>query len=244
MTGASRRRLAAVLAGITALAGVAACRPDQTSYFPLEPGWRHGYRMAMTIEGMPEVEHSKSVSLNLHRRAIDGVTATPRLYQDGRIVYYVDDGTGVRPVAFQEPGDGVTAALPGQYLFKYPLAAGARWRTPGRTVLLTQRFLSSKALPITIGIDLDYTVEGLDETVRVPAGRFAHCLKLVATGETTVGAADNQRTLVVRVDLAEWYAPGVGLIKSERSERAGEERAGNSRLTTELEHAGKRGWLD
>ena len=244
MIGSGRRQFAAGLAGLIALAGVAACRQEATSYFPLEAGWRFGYRLELKSEGTPTLERYKSVSTNLRRRMIDDVTVTPRLFQDGRVVYYGDDGAGVRSVAFQKPGGEITPAAPGQYLFKYPLSAGARWRTPGRTVLLTQRFLSSKALPITIGIDLDYTIEGLDETVRVPAGLFTHCLKLAAAGQSTVNTGDNQKILEVRVDLAEWYAPGVGLVKAERSERAGEERAGNAHLSTELDFLEKPGWFD
>lgn len=244
MNGPRWRRLAAGLATLAAFAGTAACRPEQPSYFPLGAGWQYGYRLELKAEGAPRAEQMESVSLNLSRRTVDGLTTTPRLFQDGRIVFYGEDGEGMRAVALQEPGDAVAPAAPGQYILKYPLEVGTHWRTPGRTVLLTQRFLSRKALPITIGIDLDYRVEKMDETVRVPAGQFSNCLKLVGSGQTTVNTADNQNILDVRVDIVAWYAPGVGLVKSVRSERAGEERAGNARLLTELDFVGKPGWFD
>jgi hypothetical protein len=135
-------------------------------------------------------------------------------------------------------------AAPGQYLLKYPLDAGSRWRAPASTVLLTRRFLYSKALPLTIGIDLDYAVEAAGDTVRVAAGRFTNCLRIGASGHTTVTTAGDQSTLDVSVELTEWYAPGVGLVKSVRSERAGEERAGNSRLSSELEYFRGPSWFD
>ena len=111
-------------------------------------------------------------------------------------------------------------------------------------MLLTERFLYSKALPINIGIDLDYAIEKTGENVRVPAGHFFDCVKVTATGQTTVNTGDNQRTLNVVVELVEWYAPGVGLVKSTRSEKAGEERAGNARMVSELEYASKPSWFD
>jgi len=48
----------------------------------------------------------------------------------------------------------------------------------------------------------------------------------------------------VTVDLSERYAPRVGLVKSVRAERAGEERAGNARLSSELEYFEKPSWFD
>jgi hypothetical protein len=244
MNAGARRRLAACVIAFAATAAVAGCRYGGTSYIPLDAGWRYGYLLHLESEGTEGAAAFKSVAVNLPRREVAGVRATPRLFEDGRILYYTEDDTGLRAAAFQEPGEEATAAAPGQYLLRYPLEAGSRWQTPGRTVLLTQRFLYSKALPVTIGIDLDYTVEKVGETVRVPAGRFANCIKLVAIGHTTVNTADNQKTLDVSVDISEWYARGVGLIKSERTERAGDERAGNARLSTELEYLDKPSWFD
>lgn len=226
-----------------ALLTATGCRHEQ-SYFPLDAGWRYGYRMNLESDGTAGIEILKSAAVNLPPRTIGTIRATPRLFEDGRILYYAEDATGLRAVGFQLPGEEATIAAPDQYLLKYPLQTGAHWRTSGRTVLLTQRFLYSKALPITIEIDLDYSIEKVDETVRVPAGLFTNCLKVVAAGRTSVTTADNQQTLEVGVDIVEWYAPGVGLIKSMRAEHAGEERAGNARLSSELEYLATPRWFE
>ena len=238
------RRRAACIAGLAAAMAAAACRHGPPSYFPTEPGWHYGYRLRLESEGAAGFETLKSFSVNLPRRVLGDITVTPRLFQDGRILYYADDGASVRTAAYQEPGGEITDVAADQYLLKYPLDATTHWREAGRTVLLTQRFLYSKALPVTIGIDLDYKVEAVGETVTVAAGRFSNCVRIAAGGHTTVTTADHQTTLQVSVDLTEWYAPGVGLVKSVRAERAGEERAGNSRLSSELEYLGKPSWFD
>lgn len=225
------------------LLGATACRNDQ-SYFPLESGWRYGYRMTLESEGTAGAEKLASAAVNLPPQTIDSTSVTPRLFADGRILYFATDEKGIRTVGFRLPGEEPTRAAPDQYFLKYPLQSGAHWSAPGRTVLLTQRFLYSKALPITIGIDLDYSVEQAGETVRVPAGLFTNCIKIVATGRTSVTTADHQQTLEVGVDTAEWYAPGVGLVKSVRAEHAGSERAGNARLSSALEYLDKPGWLE
>ena len=241
-TSADRLRRIGLLpaAAFTLLVG---CDDGGNSYFPLAAGWEFGYRTELHTEGAaPEV--LRWTATNLPRQKLGDTVATPQLHQDGRILFYAADAEGVRLVGFEKRGEDAVADAPGQYILKYPLEAGTKWHAPGRTVLLTERFLYSKALPINIGIDLDYAVEKTGENVRVPAGHFFDCVKVTATGQTTVNTGDNQRTLNVVVELVEWYAPGVGLVKSTRTEKAGEERAGNARMVSELEYAKRPSWFD
>ena len=244
LNGTVRPRWLAGLCAAILLGGTSGgCDEGPRDYFPLEAGWRFGYRMQVDAEGAG-TEVFRATAANLEPRKIGNVTATPQLHQDGRILYYVEDPAGVRLIAFEKPGEDTPQKIPEQYVLKYPLEPGARWRTASRTILLTERFLYSKALPINIGIDLDYTVEKTDADVRVPAGHFLNCVKLTATGHTTVNAADNQRILNVDVEISEWYAPGVGLVKATRAERAGEERAGNAHMAQVLEYTRKPGWFE
>ena len=233
------RGVVAVLALAALLAG---CRNSQ-SPFPLDPDLRFGYRLHLESEDVAGAENFKSFAVDLPAQTIDGVSATPRLFADGKVIYYAEDKTGVREAAFREPGSDLTPAAADQYILKYPLQPRVHWRSPGRTILLTQKFLYSKALPVTIGLDLDYTVAN-PESVHVPAGHFSNCIKVTAVGHTSVTTIDNQSTLDVTVEISEWYAPGVGLVKSIRSEKAGMERTGNATLVTELDYFGKPGWWE
>ena len=226
-----------------AVLGVAGCGDGAGDYFPLEAGWRFGYRTQLVSEGAPK-EVFRSTAVNLTPQTIGDVAAVPQLHQDGRILYFAGDAAGIRLIAYQKPGEDSATEVPQQFVLKYPLQAGTQWRAAGRTVLLTERFLYSKALPIKIGIDLDYTIEKVDDDLRVPAGHFFNCVKVTATGHTTVNAADNQRTLNVDVAISEWYAPGVGLVKATRAESAGEERAGNAHMVQELEYVRKPSWFE
>lgn len=225
------------------LAATAGCDDGSRNYFPLEAGWRVGYRTQLDTEGT-RAETFRSTVTNLPPRRIAEAAATPQLHQDGRVLFYAADSGGIRLIAYQEPGEDGATEIPEQYVLKYPLETGTHWRAADRTILLTQRFLYSKALPIRIGIDLDYAIEKVDDDVRVPAGHFFNCVKVTASGHTTVNAADNQRTLNVDVEITEWYAPGVGLVKETRAESAGEERAGNARMIRELEYVKKPSWFE
>jgi len=241
------RRLIGFLALALVALLLAGCR-DSNSPFPLDPDLRFGYRLHLESEGLAGAENLESFAVNLPPQNIDGVTATPRLFADGKIIYYAEDKTGIRETAFRDLDSDVTPAGADQYVLRYPLTPGAHWRGPGRTILLTQKslfskaYLFSKALPATIGLDLDYIVGNL-ESVHVPAGNF-DCVKVTATGRTSVTAIDIQSTLDITVEIAEWYAPGIGLVKSIRTEKAGIERAGNAKLVTELDYFKKPGWFE
>lgn len=238
----ARPRWLASLCAAIFFAATAGCDDAPGDYFPLDTGWHFGYRTQLISEGAA-TEIFRSTATNLAPRKVGEIVASPQLHQDGRILFYVEDAASVRLIAFQKPGEDAATEVPEQYVLKYPLQAGTHWRAPSRTVLLTERFLYSKALPIKIGIDLDYAIEKVNDDVRVPAGHFFNCIKVTASGHTTVNAADNQRTMNVDVAISEWYAPGVGLIKVMRAESAGEERAGNAHMVQELEYVKKPSWF-
>ena len=62
------------------------------------------------------------------------------------------------------------------------------------------------------------TIEELDDTVEIRSGRFPHCLHVVLKGTTTVRADRGHAVAEVAVEHQEWYAPGVGLVRTTRTE--------------------------
>lgn len=57
------------------------------------------------------------------------------------------------------------------------------------------------------------TVAGY-ESVTVDTGTFQNCAKLVTSAKETLTASRDQRQAVINVTATEWYAPGIGLVKS------------------------------
>ncbi|MGB8275753.1 MAG: hypothetical protein WCF16_10855 [Alphaproteobacteria bacterium] len=225
----------ALVGAVAVVSGLAfLSRPPGFDYFPLESGrsWIYGTRV--TVQGA-DPQTFKTVALNLAQETVEGARATPRLYHDGRVLYYRQDGDGIRTVAFHEPGQPSQPAANGQYVLKRPLAPGTKWRAPGHTFLLTQRLLYNKVVEIAIPLEIDYAIESANEAVEVRAGRFRHCIKVTGSAKSSVYALDSVRRLAVSVETEDWFAPGVGLVKSVRSEAAGTERTGNARMVMELE---------
>ena len=50
------------------------------------------------------------------------------------------------------------------------------------------------------------------------AGVFNHCLHVTGRGQTTVQTDRGNASASVTVQVDEWYAPSVGLVKLERQE--------------------------
>ena len=72
----------------------------------------------------------------------------------------------------------------------------------------------------TIPLALQYEVKSIDETVTVEAGTFSGCLALRATGSVVVRTDRGNASAEVIVTQHDWYAPGVGLVKSYRLEES------------------------
>ena len=72
----------------------------------------------------------------------------------------------------------------------------------------------------TIPLVLQYEIQSIDDTVTVPAGTFDACLALRATGSVVVRTDRGNASAEVKVTQQDWYAPGVGLIKSYRVEES------------------------
>ena len=93
----SFRRSLYCLIAVAMLLSTPACRHDE-SYFPLNPGWCYGYCLELE-SGQPigaEALKVRSATADLPSRAIEGLGAMPRLFQDRRVIDYLADDTGAR----------------------------------------------------------------------------------------------------------------------------------------------------
>lgn len=66
--------------------------------------------------------------------------------------------------------------------------------------------------------DMLYEVLSVDETVSTPAGEFTDCVLIQGTGSMTIYADPKSGYNEILITHKEWYAPGVGLVRLERTE--------------------------
>lgn len=197
-----------------------ACSNNGQAYFPLEPGiyWRYNIE-STTMDG---TETKKFIVQATQQRSWEGKTVPVRTTLAGTRLFYERTEQGILRVATQRIDQQSPAAVPENQrtVLKYPLEPGTSWTEMTETSALYRTGPPQRSeYWIHAPVPLTYVIEATDDTVRVPAGRYENCLRVHATGKTPNYDAGNYigRTDII-VDQTDWYAPGVGLVKSVRRE--------------------------
>jgi hypothetical protein len=206
---------------ITSL-GLIGCseKPDASDYFPLQKGlsWKYQYQLTTAVK---QVQGLYSVT-NLETTEIGNETVTVRRTNNGRDYYLSQKPDGIyryasRTLFETHPviDDPPRLVLP----LPYSKDADRRWAssTTSYVIHMTGPSTISNANPNRDFV-MSYQVVSRDETVIVPAGKFENCLLVEGDAKLTMFADPMTGYTDVPITTREWYAPGVGLVKLERSE--------------------------
>jgi len=190
----------------------AGCSSEDPNYFPLEEGHWREYRETLVIRD--EILTRRRVVRNM----------PPITFDDQKL--FVQEIQGEERQYFSIREEGIFREDPEENKSELilPLSSDKddHWSLASRLGVIESRTFArrdrilTKAIPIT----LTYSVIRPDEVVVVPAGRFKNCLKVKGTGFTTVRVDRGNGKAEVNIESFDWYAPGVGLIKTERTERS------------------------
>jgi hypothetical protein len=219
------------------------CGETDAGYFPLDDGWRWGYRITIGTKGAGDETYRSFVS-NLPRQTLGEEEAVPRLAHDGRVHYYTARPDGIRHLASRGEGDDLVWQLPDQFVLRTPPKVGSSWRIASHTYLLKKRGLFDELAPLEATVDMEYTVEKVDDVVMTPAGSFEGCARVRAVGSTSYALGPEIGMVPISVEVVEWFAPGVGLVRMERWESSHPENPGNVWMVQELEVFDKGSWFD
>jgi hypothetical protein len=195
----------------------AGCRPvscgpaGASPYFPMSPDQRWEYRVhhLPTDRTWPVVVQSRGPQFvpSLARPAVIFDETYPD--QTTPVGYFLSDGFLQSEIGLSYRAEGNLERMPigiqPMRVMPMPPRAGATW-SYGEQVFATT--------PSTAGVEIRWSGSVSSEAlVAVPAGAFRDCLRVesVAVHHGPVGGA---RRLYRYVD---WYAPNIGLIKSEYS---------------------------
>lgn len=200
---------------------LAACGGDsQARYFPLEQGmsWRYVVQ-STTMDG---TETQKYVIQAGEPRSWQGETLPVRVTLAGSRLFYRVNEKGVFRVATQRPDAAKPTAVSDdrRTVLRYPLEPGTAWQETSETVTLYRTGPPQRSeYHIKVPVNLEYTIQAANDSVKVPAGRFTNCLRIRAEGVKRQYDAGNYvgRTDIT-VEQTDWYAPGIGLVKSVRKE--------------------------
>ena len=203
-----------------------ACSQQGEGYFPLATGHSWEYLETLTIRD--ENHYRRRVITTQQPVRIKGKTLFVQVAQGEQRRYFSSTDTGI----FRErPGTQQT-----DLILPLPLDENKYWTQISRLGVIESRTFAKedRILSRPPPIKLEYSLISKDETVIVSAGRFTHCLKIKGEGTTIVRVDRGNGIAEVNVENFDWYAPGVGLVKTERTERSVSPFLKNGRYTLEL----------
>jgi len=165
-------------------------------YFPLKEGMAWVYGVLSNKPGTQKITIT-----NLAPREVKGKSVTPRKWEVGGGVKYnfvAQDDFGVYQYAEQTGENGEPKVIsPKLYDLRNPVDRGTTWD-----------------LVIKTGeedLKVNATIESISETVQVPAGTYKDCVKVKQEGGGLVKKGGDTK---LSITAYEWFAPGVGTVKS------------------------------
>ena len=230
----------AVFGVMIATALLVGCGGKQAaSLFPLEAG--HVWTYRVTTQGGEDASERETLTLRTlghedlpaldtqgawRRRSDTGIDYWLRADDSG--VYRVASKTDIQAEPVLDP--------PRRYVLKAPYTVGTQWQAPTTSYLLMRRNEFPREIRHTHpNVPMNYQIDAIDEAVEVPAGRYAHCLRVRGTASVHIYADPASGWRDMPLSTTEWYCPGTGLVKLERQEPAQSAFLTGGTRTLELE---------
>ncbi len=214
------------------------CSESNNSYFPLEKKKKWSYK----VEIQPEIEKKtvyKKVNLSLGKKNIEVEgkknTFFPLLREDGSIFYYEKDKKGIYRKGFSFIKDkSINFPKDKRIVLPLPLDVGKKWEVESKTYLILKRY-PYYDYRATTNFQINYEIIRNNATITTTLGKFKNCLLVEGKGETKFIGDSEIGAIKIKITSKEWYAKGIGLIKSERIEETDSDLFGTTKMIQTLE---------
>lgn len=225
------------LALLTLAALAAACQapPPGSDLFPLESGHRWTYDVRSEWENQI-VEHETQVMRTLPAEDFDGALSWRRRSDSGVDYWLRRDASGIFRVASKiDLEEDPRPDKERRYVLKAPIAVGTNWRAATTAYLLRRRNEFPREIRHSHpSVPMNYSIEAIDESVAVRAGRYGGCTRVKGVASVRLFADPVAGWRDMPLTTTEWYCPGVGLVKLVREEPAESTFLSGGKLTMEL----------
>ncbi len=169
---------------------------SDATYFPLKAGMTWEYSSTSDKR-----ETRKIIITNLAPQKVNDTTVTPRKWETGGASKYdlvAKDDNGVYLYGEQKSENAEPTILKAKaYYIPHSITEGTSWDITTK--------LGDDEVKLTL------TIEGVNDTVTVPAGTFKDCVKIKHVGNN---APSEKKEAELSLLAYEWYAPKVGWVKS------------------------------
>ena len=219
---------------------LSSCKVERLNYFPLGDNLAWNYKITI----LPEIEQKtiyKKFNSGLKKLKISDVENNkdidvyPVRREDNSLYFYSQSNEGIKREGVQyNKSKGLILEKKKRFVLKYPIEKGNKWESIGKTFLILRRYayFDYKA---SANFILQHEIVSTKEIVNVPAGKFKNCLKISGKGETSFIGDSEIGTIKIKITTSDWYAPDVGLIKSERIEETDTDLFGTTKMIQELD---------
>lgn len=103
------------------------------------------------------------------------------------------------------------------YVLKYPLRVGTEWSVKDMTrVKYREGF--DKVFQTWLPLTITHKIVKTNETLFVSGKKYTNCIKVVGKGNTSYNVGPPIGNITIEVETTNWYAPGLGLLKTVRTE--------------------------
>lgn len=198
---------------------VVACSGADDSYLPLASDQTLTYALQQTRSG--DTLQQKLLTRMAGPVTVAGQTVYQEYTASGPQRLLQRQAAGVVEVGYYQGAQPVMLDTP-FVLLPEPLTPASRWQAPVTTHLLEWRkhSLEKAGRQYRKTLTATFQCETLDDRIKTGVGTFNNVARVTAQGSETIEYGSLQEQAVIHVELTRWYAPGVGLIKSERREYA------------------------
>lgn len=212
-------RAAFVACALAALSGCAAGPAEDDTLFPLREGRSWTYRVSTVVDEAPTLRET----LTLRNRGVDRIDGAPswRRRSDAGIEYWHRaDATGIYRIAARNPLQREPQVDPERrYVLRKPYVVGTEWEASTVAYLLARRNEIPREVRHTHKPSrMVYRIEAVGERVQTAAGSFDGCLRVSGRADVRLYVDAMFQWRDIPLTTLEWYCPGVGLVRLERTE--------------------------
>ncbi len=226
-----RLYLYASLSGLVLM--LTACGQAAPDYYPLTPG--HWWQYDMRLHTMDGERRAKQVVRNVGRREEQGQQVYFRESSSGLLSRYQITQTGIQRSIVSEFTEHQPVAF--ATVLGLPLKQGTEWTGSITTSVLEKTGPPQDTLfRIRETVEMNYRIESVSDSVVVNGEQFQNCIRVNGSGSVNADVGNYIGRLSINVESDDWYAPGIGLVKSRHLEKTDNETISGGEYFLTLEH--------
>ena len=215
---------------------IAGCTPDSEDYFPLNSGRVWHYDISRTT--MDGTFRQKQILESLPAIDWQGAVSVPFISAGGAQYLYRNADKGLQRIARKARDAAEFSSSAESYtVLPAEISTGTRWRQTEYTQVLENTGSPWETLfKIVQPIPMEYVIESEQTAIHVAAGEFHDCIKVKGTGQANVDVGNYIGRTLISIEVENWYAKGVGLVKSLRREKTTADALDYGEIQFELEY--------